>query len=253
MGFESTGDSTLVLRPGRRYVAAVAITTVLFDLGDTVVKLGAFPFDLGPAFEAVLRDGGHQCALAGAELAALVAAETRAASLEAREREVEIAAVIAAAASMDGDACHALADVWGFADVGRIANVAGRPEFLAGLLGRGLRLGIVSNTTTRPELLTAMLVEFGLREYFDVLVYSSEIGTRKPHAAIYESALTALGANPRETLFVGDRLREDVLGPTRLGMTAVLTHEFYRDAHNGEPYAVIQRLDEVVSVLDGLA
>lgn len=47
----------------------------------------------------------------------------------------------------------------------------------------------------------------------------------KPHPAIFETALKALGSSPEETLMVGDRLETDILGANLLGIKtiAVLT------------------------------
>jgi putative hydrolase of the HAD superfamily len=69
----------------------------------------------------------------------------------------------------------------------------------------------------------------GLADRLDVAVFSSEVGLRKPHAAIFQTALDALDAEPGRTLFVGDRRYEDVRGSKELGMTAVLALWFRAD------------------------
>jgi HAD superfamily hydrolase (TIGR01549 family) len=83
---------------------------------------------------------------------------------------------------------------------------------------RGLRLGLVSNALDPPRLLHRDLADFGVADRLDAAVFSSEVGWRKPHAAIFERALELTGAEPRRTLMVGDRLREDVGGAAALGM-----------------------------------
>lgn len=47
----------------------------------------------------------------------------------------------------------------------------------------------------------------------------------KPHMAIFKAALNELGAKPKETLMVGDRLDTDILGANQIGIhsAAVLT------------------------------
>ena len=62
----------------------------------------------------------------------------------------------------------------------------------------------------------------------DAIVLSSELGYRKPSPLIYRAATEALDLDPARTLFVGDRVLEDVVGPKRAGMTAVLA-EWFRD------------------------
>jgi putative hydrolase of the HAD superfamily len=77
----------------------------------------------------------------------------------------------------------------------------------------------------------------GLAELLDFAVFSSEVGKRKPHPAIFERALEALDVTPAETLFVGDRLYEDVRGAADLGMRTVQAVWFRADENpdGGEP------------------
>ena len=77
---------------------------------------------------------------------------------------------------------------------------------LESLRSRGLKLGLVSNALDPPWLLHADLEALGIAERLDVAVFSSEVGVRKPHPAIFERALDELGVAPGEALFVGDRL-----------------------------------------------
>lgn len=89
---------------------------------------------------------------------------------------------------------------------------------LEALRDRGLRLGLVSNALDPPWLLHRDLADLGVAERLDGAVFSSEVGWRKPHPAIFERALELAGAEPGGTLMVGDRLREDVGGAAALGM-----------------------------------
>lgn len=117
----------------------------------------------------------------------------------------------------------------------------------------GLKLGIVSNAAYLPRLMRRQVERLGLLPYFDGITFSSEIGWRKPHPAIYQDALVKLGADPAATVFVGDRVKEDVQGPQRLGMKAILLREWRQeDDPNGLADFVISRLGELGPVLDRL-
>ena len=100
---------------------------------------------------------------------------------------------------------------------------------LDSLRDRGLRTGLVSNAFDPGWLLREDLARMGLAERLDVAVFSSEVGKRKPHPAIFAAALDPLGVDPARTLFVGDRLYEDVRGSKELGMTAVQALWFRAD------------------------
>jgi putative hydrolase of the HAD superfamily len=102
---------------------------------------------------------------------------------------------------------------------------------LEALRNRGLRLGIVSNAFDPAWLLHRDLADTGVAERIDFAVFSSEVGKRKPHAAIFERALEALGVEAGETVFVGDRLYEDVRGAGELGMVTVQALWFRADEH----------------------
>lgn len=120
------------------------------------------------------------------------------------------------------------------------------------LRGRGLHLGLVSNAAYLPRLMKEQLGALGLAAYFEAVTFSSEVGVRKPHPGIYTDALRQLGAEPSRTLFVGDRVREDVQGPKALGMRAVLTREWRQEDDPGVADYVIQRLGELPAIVGGL-
>ena len=95
----------------------------------------------------------------------------------------------------------------------------------------------------------------GLAERLDFSVFSSEVGIRKPHPAIFERALEALEVEPAHALFVGDRLYEDVRGAGELGMTTVQALWFRADEHpeGGEPdYQAFTQMD-VLNIVRRLA
>ena len=55
----------------------------------------------------------------------------------------------------------------------------------------------------------------------DVLVFSSEIGLRKPDPAIYLAATEGLGVDPKACLYVGDGANRELTGAAFVGMTPV--------------------------------
>jgi putative hydrolase of the HAD superfamily len=100
---------------------------------------------------------------------------------------------------------------------------------LDSLRARGLLTGLVSNAFDPGWLLHQDLADMGLAERLDAAVFSSEVGLRKPHPAVFEAALSALGVEPKEALFVGDRRYEDMRGAKELGMTTVQAFWFRAD------------------------
>jgi FMN phosphatase YigB (HAD superfamily) len=127
------------------------------------------------------------------------------------------------------------------------------PQTLRALNERGLRLAAVSNTYQSRAALASRLSEHRLWQYLDALVISSELLLAKPHPAIFQAALDELGVAATETVFVGDIVWADVLGPQALGMKGVLTHQYHQeDPGDSKPDLVIKRLAEVVGYVDRL-
>jgi putative hydrolase of the HAD superfamily len=134
------------------------------------------------------------------------------------------------------------------------ANVAVHPdalELLHGVRERGLKVGLVSNAIDPGVLLREDLALNGIAEMVDEAVFSSELGIRKPHPGIYRHVLDALGVEPPRALFVGDRVLEDVVGPSNVGMHTCLAVYLRRDAgdHSLADH-VAQRPLDVLGILD---
>jgi FMN phosphatase YigB (HAD superfamily) len=119
---------------------------------------------------------------------------------------------------------------------------------LSWLGDRGIKRGVCSNAPFPPEMMRRQVTANGIAELVDAVVFSSEVGRRKPAPEVYRAALEAVGTHPDRTLFVGDRVREDYEGPRALGMRAVVV-----TAHADEtpPVGVptIQSLAELRSLL----
>ncbi len=104
------------------------------------------------------------------------------------------------------------------------------PKVLAWLGERGIKRGVCSNAPFPPEMMRRQVESNGIAELVDAVVFSSEVGRRKPAPEVYQAALDAIGTTAEKTLFAGDRVREDYDGPVALGMRAVVV-----TAHADEP------------------
>lgn len=96
---------------------------------------------------------------------------------------------------------------------------------LTWLRDRNVRRGICSNAPFPPAMMRRQVTTNGIAALVDSVVFSSDVGRRKPAPEVYRAALDALGTAPERTLFVGDRVREDYDGPRALGMHAVIVTE----------------------------
>ncbi|MFA5889671.1 MAG: HAD family hydrolase [Actinomycetota bacterium] len=125
-------------------------------------------------------------------------------------------------------------------------------EVIQQLRKKGLRIGLVSNVSQLPELLYRDLENFGLRPLFDGIGFSSELGVRKPRPKIFHYVLDAIGVQPDEAVFVGDRLVDDIAGAHAVGMRAVLTRQYRSEEPDDDiqPDAVIERISELPALIE---
>ncbi len=97
-------------------------------------------------------------------------------------------------------------------------NLARSAELLERLSPR-YTLGVVSNFYGN---LAAVCREAGIGPFLSAAVDSVEVGCTKPDPAIFRAALAKLGAEPADSVFVGDSLERDMAGARGAGMRHVL-------------------------------
>jgi putative hydrolase of the HAD superfamily len=130
----------------------------------------------------------------------------------------------------------------------------GARETLESLSGR-VKIGLISDSGTSPgRVMRRILGDYDVLKYFDVTVFSDEVGLCKPNEAMFKSALNELQVNPEEALHVGDLIKNDIIGAKKVGMrTAWLktTDEIY-DSDVAPDY-IIMGLREVVRIVKDLS
>jgi HAD superfamily hydrolase (TIGR01509 family) len=104
------------------------------------------------------------------------------------------------------------------------------PRVLGWLRERGIKRAVCSNAPFPPEMMLRQVDRNGIAALVDAVVFSSQLGRRKPAPELYRAALEAVGVEPARALFVGDRVREDYEGPRAVGMRAVIC-----SAHTASP------------------
>lgn len=127
----------------------------------------------------------------------------------------------------------------------------GAISLLNSLRGKA-KLGIITNGFT--DLQEARLKRTGLREHFDVLVISEQVGIAKPHRGIFEHALKIMGIQAREqVLMVGDNPDSDILGGMNAGLDTCWLNVDNRPISNGiTPQYQVATLKELEYLLLGV-
>lgn len=83
------------------------------------------------------------------------------------------------------------------------------------------RLGLVADVWSEKKPWLDELRRSRLLDLFDVMVFSSEIGSVKPSPRPFLKAIDMLSVRPEECVFVGDSVRRDIRGAKAAGLSTV--------------------------------
>jgi FMN phosphatase YigB (HAD superfamily) len=86
----------------------------------------------------------------------------------------------------------------------------------------GYRLAIVTARPLSARTVGRELHDQGLPAVFEAIITSGDVGYRKQHPLLFQSALARLALSPYHALVVGDSYEDDIIPAAQLGMTPVL-------------------------------
>ena len=119
---------------------------------------------------------------------------------------------------LPGDEIRLLVQVFAMHEVGTIP--ATHAEALH-RLHETHRLGVVSNIWSSSDLYLGEFKRVGIRNLFDVIIFSSDHSCIKPSPHIFAKAIEALGVDCSKIVFVGDSLKHDIAGAKAAGLSSV--------------------------------
>lgn len=127
-------------------------------------------------------------------------------------------------------------------------------ELLEGLRGVGIKTAVLSNTMWPRRHHEAVLERDGVLHLFDYLLFTSETPAGKPHKSVFADVLYNLDVDPKNAVFVGDRLFDDIHGAQSIGMKGIwIPHSNIPASQSTDlgitPDATVQRLGEVMDVV----
>jgi putative hydrolase of the HAD superfamily len=228
-------------------IVAVTVAAVIFDWGGTLTPW--HNIDAAVLWSGVC-ESHYPAADAAGYAAALLAAENEMWQLcQSEQRSATMSQVLDLAGV---SASEALLDSYLRAWEPHTFTDPDVPELLSYLRGRGIRVGVLSNTLWPRSWHEEVFRRDGVLDLIDGAVYTSEIDWTKPHPEAFRAAMTAVGVtDPASCVFVGDRPYDDVHGAQSLGMRAVLVpHSNVPPYPAAVPEAVIGRLGELRPLIE---
>ncbi len=113
------------------------------------------------------------------------------------------------------------------------------------ILKKKYHLGIIANQKLRTE---QRLTDFGIRDYFDVIISSAEAGVSKPDLQIFKLALAEAVCMPEESYMIGDRLDNDIEPAAMLGMKTIWVRQ--GSFSHGDPELIKYKPEVIVDRLE---
>ena len=237
---------------------ATAITTILFDLDDTL-------FDhMGTARAALATTASGRPTLQGVPVEMLyqhyselleelhpLVMMGRISYLEARQQRFARLLAPYEPAASGAEAAQLAEQHYGHYQQLR-RPLAGALALLQALKP-AYKIGIVTNNRTAEQ--QEKLRHLGMRHLVDALITSEDVGVLKPDPAIYQQALQRLGAAPAETVMVGDNWQADVVGALAVGIRPVWLNrlEVARPLPEVAELTSLEPLAAVYQVVTGVA
>jgi len=246
------------------------IRAVLFDWGGTLCKPERTRETTRRGIDAVVRLLGvpesQRSALAGSLAKAIERAHAKA-DANFPYREVNLAEVLRGWAEQIGidmpgwdpqRAATVFWDEW----YGCLCLQTDAAYVLGELKRRGYRLGLLSNVAAPADVCERELARLGVRDFFEVRVFSSAVGVRKPNPEIFGFALRQFSASQQiaaqQVVYVGDSPLKDIYGAQQAGLRAILMRDpavpiAEAEQCPAEPDAIVDRLYELLVLLRGPA
>jgi putative hydrolase of the HAD superfamily len=116
----------------------------------------------------------------------------------------------------------------------------------------GYKIGLISNVTSRGQV-PLNLSQYGIKQYFNPIVLSSEYKRRKPDPAIFHYAARLSNSPTSECIYIGDRISRDVLGAKRAGfkLAIQIKHDFiHGECDEGAiPDKILTDMTELLEIL----
>lgn len=128
------------------------------------------------------------------------------------------------------------------------ASLPGAVSLLDAIKGKA-KIGIITNGFTALQQIR--LERTGLRDYFDLLVISEQVGVAKPDPKIFDYAFEKMGNPPRErVMMVGDTAESDILGGMNAGLATCWLNAHGRSLPEGiNPTWQVSSLSELEQLL----
>ena len=109
-------------------------------------------------------------------------------------------------------------------------------EILRYLTDKGYHLHLITNGFEKVQL--SKLENSGIDSYFKAVITSEVSNSLKPHKEIFDYAFRKTGADPAESIMLGDSIEADIQGAINAGIDQVYVNHLKREPPIRPTYTV---------------
>ena len=122
------------------------------------------------------------------------------------------------------------------------------------VLSSDYKIGLISNTGITPgRVISKVFQEYEIFKFFQVKIYSDEIGYYKPHPILFKTALKKLECSPQNSIHIGDKLETDIKGAKDNNMFTIWFNDSNSlGSENIQPDYEIHEIPEVIQIVKNL-
>lgn len=110
------------------------------------------------------------------------------------------------------------------------------------------RLGIISNIWSKKDIFLKEFDKVGIRNLFDIIIFSSDYGWIKPSTQLFNQAIEFFDVERDKIVYIGDHIMRDVGGAKTAGLSTVWINRRGRELNKSMaiPDLIIKDLQELI-------
>jgi putative hydrolase of the HAD superfamily len=122
-------------------------------------------------------------------------------------------------------------------------------ETLKELKNRNKKIGLITNGKVKTQI--TKIKQLNIEDYFDSIVISEAVGTKKPQTDIFKFAVKDLSIQIEKSVYVGDHPRNDIFGAKQIGMKTIWKRSYlpWDDSLDIKPDYSVDQLHEILEWL----
>ncbi|WP_199621269.1 HAD family hydrolase [Paenibacillus alkalitolerans] len=140
-------------------------------------------------------------------------------------------------------------DFWNIEFPNSSELMGGALEVLGQFKSHGYKLGIITNGKSKVQ--NRKIDSVHIRDYFDSILISEEVGCKKPNKEIFDLSIKELKVDPTKSFFIGDHPLNDVFGAANAGINAIWLEgcSDWDDSIQIKKYQVVKKLEDILCII----